>query len=162
MLEQTQRFSNYFGWGKAMGKLVWKSLFFFYNFYNLCNSRVFFLLVWSFHWEYWPGTHSTKVVWKSLLSFFTFFWIFVIPEYFCCFWYGPFIWCIGSAHTISQSLGWMVGYPIAGSTRQPANRRQTLRCSALRCAALRCAALRVHLVYWLGLPWALGLSWVVG
>ena len=37
-----------------------------------------------------------------------------------------------------------------------------LRCSALRCAALRCAALCFHLVYWLELPWALGLSWVVG
>ena len=52
--------------------------------------------------------------------------------------------------------------PKCNALRCAALRCAELRCAALRCAALRCAPLPFHLVYWLGLPWALGLSCVVG
>ena len=130
-------------------KLVWTSLFF--SVFDPCFLFAFRL--WA------------RIVWQSLL----FLLLLVFPM---CFFVvcSPHLW---------NWLGWMVGYPAAGSARQPASRwqmhvfsaprrtahsvhvhspspsnlelpRQTQGCAAQRCAALRCTALRCAFIWCIG------------
>ena len=125
-----------------------------------CCFLLFFPCVFAF-W-FWA-----RVVWKSFVCFL--FCLF-FPCVFC-FLYVPFICGIGwdSPDPWARGEWWATQRQVQRDSQLAAGRCASfrlrsapLRSAVLRSAALRCTALRFHLVYWLGLPWALGLSWVVG
>ena len=110
-------------------------------------------------WMFWA-----RGVWTSYLFCFSMF--------VCCshmmfvFSYVPFICGIGrdSPDPWARGEWWANPRQVQRDSQLAAGRCVSfrLRSAPLFCAALHCAALRFLLVYWLGLPWALGLSWVVG